>query len=139
MKNFKKVLVVSNGSARALKEGLGIANREDCWVTAVKVLPRYDGDIDLIGVKDIENALSSNGRGEAIQLETMVKAEIQRVSTRVEYGDPSEKILEAADDENCDLIIMGAHKMNWLERLIKGSVLNKVLDNARCPVLVVRD
>jgi len=60
-----------------------------------------------------------------------------KLETRVELGVPAEKILAFADKENIDMIIMGAHGRDALQRAIFGSVANKVVKSASCPVLTV--
>ncbi len=60
-----------------------------------------------------------------------------KLETRVELGSPAEKILELAKKEKIDLIIMGAHGRKGLERAIFGSVADKVVQNAPCPVLTI--
>lgn len=46
-------------------------------------------------------------------------------------------IAETAENENCDLIIMGSRGLSNLQGLIVGSTTNRVLHLAKCPVLVV--
>ncbi len=53
-------------------------------------------------------------------------------------GDPATEILGVAEEENCDLIVMGTHGLTGLERLLMGSVAEQVLRRAPCPVLTVR-
>jgi nucleotide-binding universal stress UspA family protein len=60
-----------------------------------------------------------------------------KLETRVELGAPAEKILAIVQKENIDMIIMGAHGRSGLERAIFGSVANKVVKSASCPVLTV--
>jgi nucleotide-binding universal stress UspA family protein len=60
-----------------------------------------------------------------------------KVETRVELGVPAEKILAFAEKEKIDLIVMGAHGRSGLERAIFGSVANKVVKSAPCPVLTI--
>ncbi|MBF0564215.1 MAG: universal stress protein [Nitrospirae bacterium] len=138
MRNFRKLLIAIDSSREVLKAGLKMANDEKCWVTVVKVLPKYEGDINLVGVKNIEQLLTSDGNKVASDINNETKDERLNIRTRVEYGEPSEKIVEAAEDERCDLIVMGSRKMGWLERFLRGSIVEKVIDNASCPVLVVR-
>jgi nucleotide-binding universal stress UspA family protein len=61
-----------------------------------------------------------------------------RLETRVELGAPATKILELADKEKIDLIIMGAHGRKGLDRAIFGSVAAKVVKGAPCPVMTIR-
>lgn len=51
--------------------------------------------------------------------------------------DPAESIIEAAQDERCDMIIMGTRGLSNLKGIALGSVSNKVLHLAHCMVLVV--
>ena len=51
---------------------------------------------------------------------------------------PADAILATADSRNCDLIFMGSHGRRGLSRLLAGSVTQKVLAEARMPVLVMR-
>jgi nucleotide-binding universal stress UspA family protein len=60
-----------------------------------------------------------------------------KLETRVELGAPAEKILALVQKEKIDMIIMGAHGRAGIERAIFGSVANKVIKTAPCPVLAV--
>jgi nucleotide-binding universal stress UspA family protein len=60
-----------------------------------------------------------------------------KLETRVEVGAPAEKILDVAQKEQVDLIIMGVHGRKGLDRAIFGSVADKVVQGAPCPVLTV--
>jgi nucleotide-binding universal stress UspA family protein len=53
-------------------------------------------------------------------------------------GNPADEILRLADEMGADLIAMGSHGRTGVLRLLMGSVSRKVLDQARCPVLIVR-
>jgi nucleotide-binding universal stress UspA family protein len=53
-------------------------------------------------------------------------------------GDPAGEIVEFARDAGIDLIVMGTHGRSGLERLLMGSVAEKVMREAQCSVLVVK-
>ncbi len=55
----------------------------------------------------------------------------------VQIGPPTALILECAATEHADLIVMGTHGVSGFERLVLGSVTEKVLRQAGCPVLTV--
>jgi nucleotide-binding universal stress UspA family protein len=55
----------------------------------------------------------------------------------VRMGHPVEEILKAADEEGCDVIILGTHGKGFLEQTFLGSVSSSVLNRTRKPVFVV--
>jgi nucleotide-binding universal stress UspA family protein len=54
-------------------------------------------------------------------------------------GDPAQDILRIANQECCDLIIMGTHGRKGVGRLLMGSVAEQVIRRARCPVVTIRN
>lgn len=60
------------------------------------------------------------------------------VEHRVVEGDPATAILHIAKDIKADLIVLGTHGRTGLGRLLMGSVAEKVVRNAECPVLTVK-
>jgi nucleotide-binding universal stress UspA family protein len=63
-------------------------------------------------------------------------------SIAVEYllqeGDPATEILRTAQENGCDLIVMGTHGRTGVRRLLMGSVAEQVLRKSACPVLTVK-
>ena len=53
-------------------------------------------------------------------------------------GDPGKVICWLADDQQCDLIVMGTHGRTGLRHLLFGSVAEYVLQHAHCPVMTIR-
>lgn len=137
MKGYRKVVIAVNGSKDVLMQGLRLAQDEKCWVTVVKVVPPHDGDLNLVGIRNIADVLDNGARNETNQIMNIAEAESALVKTRVEEGDIPEKIVEVAEDEKCDLIIMGANRTNWFKKLFGKNVVEKVINQAPCPVLVV--
>jgi len=60
------------------------------------------------------------------------------VETRVVVGEPIYEICQAVGREQADLIIMGSHGRTGLSHVLLGSVAERVIRHASCPVLVVR-
>jgi nucleotide-binding universal stress UspA family protein len=83
-----------------------------------------------------EEALKAAQRKMSIAAKEEFKA-FKKVEARVVQGSPAEKIIETAQKEGIDLIIMGTHGRKGLERAIFGSVCDKVVRNAPCPVLTI--
>ena len=57
---------------------------------------------------------------------------------RVEVGDPAEQLLKIARERKVDLVITSTHGRSGLAHLVMGSVAEKIIRHAPCPVLVVR-
>jgi nucleotide-binding universal stress UspA family protein len=61
-----------------------------------------------------------------------------RTDHKMREGDPVDEILAVAEQARADLIVMGTHGRTGLGRLLMGSVAEKVVRRAACPVLTVR-
>ena len=61
-----------------------------------------------------------------------------RISTRSSAGDPAEEIIAFATEWGADLIVLGSRGHGRLAGLLLGSVAQKVLARAACPVLIMR-
>lgn len=62
----------------------------------------------------------------------------QNIQCSVEFGDPSTMVTEVAKRENSDLIILTSHGRTGLSHLLIGSVAERIVRMAHCPVLVLR-
>lgn len=62
----------------------------------------------------------------------------RRITERLIGGDPVEVILRLTRDEPFDLVVMGTHGRTGLSHLLLGSVAERVVRGAACPVLTVR-
>jgi len=60
------------------------------------------------------------------------------VTGRVVSGYAAEEIIKCADEEKVDLIVMGTHGRKGIDRILFGSVAEKVVKSANCPVLTLR-
>ncbi|GKE04634.1 universal stress protein A-like protein [Tanacetum coccineum] len=58
--------------------------------------------------------------------------------TMTEIGDPKELICEAVEKSNVQLLVLGSHSRGAITRVFLGSVSNYCVQNAKCPVLVVK-
>jgi nucleotide-binding universal stress UspA family protein len=62
-----------------------------------------------------------------------------KASWRVQVGVPFEEIVKIAGEERADMIVMGTHGRDGLNRVLLGSVAERVIRLAPCPVLTVRE
>lgn len=137
MKGYRKILIAVDGSDEVLRKGLRLASDERCWVTVLKVVPPYEGDLELVGIRDIGDVLRGGAESAVSEINGAAKAEGALIKTRLEEGPVHERIAEVARQEHCDLIVMGKSRKKGLARLLGGNLLSKVSGIAPCPVLVV--
>jgi nucleotide-binding universal stress UspA family protein len=65
-------------------------------------------------------------------------AGIEQVETFARVGDGADAILDVAEEQRCDLIVVGNKGMTGATRFLLGSVPNKVSHHAPCSVMIVR-
>ena len=61
-----------------------------------------------------------------------------RATTQALEGDPAEALIETAREAGAGLIVVGARGGSYLDRMLRGSVAEKLIARAPCDVLVVR-
>ncbi len=67
-----------------------------------------------------------------------VGAGVEQVETFARQGDAADAILDVAEEQRSDLIVVGNRGMTGAKRFLLGSVPNKVSHHAPCSVLIVR-
>jgi nucleotide-binding universal stress UspA family protein len=77
-------------------------------------------------------------REQIARLGRQIKRREVRFRSSIETGVPYEVITETARKQRCDLIVMATHGRTGLSHLLLGSVAEKVVRTATCPVLTVR-
>ena len=75
---------------------------------------------------------------DAIEAQTALAEQSIEAAVVEWHGDPATAILDEADKEGADLIVMGTRGISTAERWLVGSVSTKVLHHAHCSVLVAR-
>lgn len=83
----------------------------------------------------VNSALRQQGE-RAVELVEQTVGELP-VETGIVEGSPSKEIVSYADEEDCDVIVMGTHGRSGVDRLLLGSVAERVVRSAPVPVLTV--
>jgi nucleotide-binding universal stress UspA family protein len=68
----------------------------------------------------------------------LAKKNISGVTVNVQFGDPGTVIADYADELGADLIVIPSHGYHGVKRFVLGSVAERVIRHANCPVLVLR-
>jgi nucleotide-binding universal stress UspA family protein len=154
---LKRILVPTNlgePSRAAIRYGVAFARQFGARLFLLHVLPARDLDAAIetervLEVYDTANApepsAANVARNAARQdLQGLLSAEDER-DTMAEYllrpsglGGPGDAIVACANELDVELIVMGKHRLGFVEHLITGSVAEKVIRQAPCPVLIVQ-
>jgi nucleotide-binding universal stress UspA family protein len=133
----------SDASRHAVEHAVVIARWHRSRITALHVHnPLVLGGTDLETMDGLQGMASEAAERE--QLPAQVAAYFESatalgigVDVRIESGPPAARILDRAAELQADLIVMGTHGAGGFEHLVLGSVTEKVLRKAACPVLTV--
>jgi nucleotide-binding universal stress UspA family protein len=140
MGKYRKILVAIDGSAsgfHALRESFRFVENEKSWVTVVSVIPPYLGDLDTTAVGNVMASMRKPCEDALAEAKRMADESRIMIRTACGEGETHEQIVDLADAENFDLIIMGRRGHNRLERALVGSVTARVIGYSRTDVLVV--
>ncbi len=140
MMDVKKILVpvdFSDNSKQVLESATAVASTFGARLLVVFVVQSFDDYsgffVPHMPVAKFEEELVHGAEGRmASFLEGVAGAE-----SRVLSGDVAEVIVDLAREEKMDMIIMGTHGYKGLEKIMFGSVAEKVVKSAPCPVLTI--
>lgn len=141
--SIEKIVIATDGSEythRAIAFGLSLAKKLGAKVYALSVLDiapvmsvpidgAWKGVFDLMHEECFKATAYVKEAGEEIGVE---------VETVVLEGKPAEKIVEYAEENDIDLVVMGTTGKSGLDRILLGSVAERVVKLSHVPVLVVR-
>ena len=146
--SFKKILVAYEGSpdsAKAIKAAAAVAKMFGASVRVLHVysvpLYTYVGPSGMppIDANILEDAARSKARSTIESGVDMARKEgLKAQGELLEGGSVVQAIVEFAQGEKVDLIVIGTRGMSGFKKLLLGSVSSGVVTDASCPVLVVK-
>jgi nucleotide-binding universal stress UspA family protein len=140
MTMINRILVAYDGSEPAKKAfnfALDLAQKyqAEIWVLAVAQLPEFAEDVETEAILEHSNKYHR-------RLLAQLKQQSMGTQPPVHYegavGHPAEQIIRHAEQHGANLIVMGHRGKTLFERWRLGSISQRVLQYAHCPVLVVR-
>ncbi|AKB58727.1 universal stress protein [Methanosarcina barkeri] len=141
----RQVIIATDGSETANEaadfgiEMIGCSGAKVYAVYVIDTTPYRSVPLDKIWSDKVLGEFEKEGREATSYIEKIGKAAGVEVESRVLKGHPAEKIVTFAEDNNIDMIIMGSLGKSGYERVLLGSVSEKVIRHAKIPVLVVRE
>ena len=142
---YRKIMVATDGSEhvrKAIATAIEIAKLSGAKLYAVYVMAN-----DEFSMSDPKNAelektfvdyFRNEGKAATAFVETSGKAENVEVESVILEGSPAHEIVNFAEGNDIDLIVMGTHGKNAIERFLLGSIAENVVRHSKKAVLVVR-
>lgn len=136
MKQIKRILVptdFSDFSKEAYDEAIQLARQLKATLLLAHVVePIGTPHIEPLGYFELKAGQTLNRMAHPAREEGLW------VETHLLKGDPPAEIIKAAEDLQCDLIVMGTHGRTGVRRLLMGSVTERVLRASPVPIVAVR-
>jgi nucleotide-binding universal stress UspA family protein len=143
-RGYRKILLGYDGSEngkRALERAIALALAQEATIRVVvaanTILPVY-GPAPGYQPPDYADEVIKMGQKSLADALARTKEAGAQASGFVEEGPPAEVILDAADSEAVDLVVVGRRGMSDVKRFLMGSVSSSVLNHSKCDVLVAK-
>ncbi len=144
---IKKILCptdFSENAEYALKYALALAAMTKAEVELVRVVEpiaypqAYEPFDTQFNAAELAMEIEAAMKKELDERVAALKKELPSVTGRLATGSPFLEIIQTARDWGADLIVMGTHGRTGLAHVLMGSVAEKVVRKAPCPVLTVK-
>ena len=144
MRNIKKIICaldLSQHSTMVADYAVTMAKAFDAEIVAVYAAPALTQYVGFhVPPSSIESFVGEIVAGAEKTMQDFVAANFQGVKAigKVVNGYAAEEILDMVDTENADLIIMGTHGRKGIDRILFGSVAEKIVKSSPIPVMTIR-
>lgn len=143
IKNILVPLTLTKASKNILDYAVSLADKFNAKLTVLHVLrePKMDlSEIDYESgfLQKVKEHQEKEMRDELERLITKECSKKYNISYEMKWGQPYVEIVNKAKSINADIIIMGTHGRTGLSHVLLGSVAEKVLRLAPCPVMIIR-
>jgi nucleotide-binding universal stress UspA family protein len=142
-KNTQNILIPTDGSdysLRAAEYGISIAKMLGAQITVVYVLDEVV--LEQISRtnerEEVERELKNDGQRYINYVLGLAEKEGVKAASIIAKGRPFEQIVHVAKGLKMDLIVMGTYGLRGSDRILIGSVAERVIEYSLCPVLVVK-
>jgi nucleotide-binding universal stress UspA family protein len=141
--NIKKILIPTDGSdysIRAAELGISVAKMLGAQVMIVYVIDTVvlDQIAKVTERENIERELKRDGERYINYVLSLANQKGVKAASLLAKGRPFEQVVHLAKGLGMDLIVMGTYGRRGAERILIGSVAERVIEYATCPVLVVK-
>lgn len=138
---YKKILLASDGSEHSLTaadQAIEIAKcNPEAIVQVVYVIDHSKAKSEVL--QNWNNLDMTNTRKEKIA-KTVEKAKQAGIAYEIKIlrGEPGPTLVDYANQNQFDLVVVGSRGLNGLQEMVLGSVSHKIAKRVQCPVLIVK-
>lgn len=122
--------------AKTLAQALGASLHILCVMD--DPMPGFKMPDHVCSIPAIRRQLEAEAKEQLAKLLTPEERTAFRAELTAEWGNPYAKVLDFASKHDIDMIVMGTHGRGGLEHVLIGSVAERVVRQASCPVLTIR-
>ena len=142
-RNIQNILIPTDGSDnsfRAAEYGVSIAKMLGAQIMVVYVLDEVVLEqISRVSEREeVERELKSDGQRYINYVLNLAEKEGVKAASIIAKGRPFEQIVHIAKGLKMDLIVMGTFGLRGSDRILIGSVAERVIEYSSCPVLVIK-
>jgi len=141
-KSYEKIMIATDGSKqveKAIKAGIELAKLTGARLYAVYVIASTGySPRDFGWEESLREFLEAEAKKAVSYIEGIGKISGVKVESVILEGHPADEILEFAEQEGMDFIVMGTLGRTGLDRFLLGSVAEKVVRHSKIPVMVVK-
>jgi nucleotide-binding universal stress UspA family protein len=143
MEKIKKILIPTDGSdcsLRAATVGISFAKNCNGEIYAIYIVDTIilEELTRTIATSDVEKELKEKGERYLNYVVESAKKEGVKAEAILAKGEPHDQIVFFAKSKGIDMIVMGTYGRRGTKRILIGSVTERVIEYAPCPVLVVK-
>jgi nucleotide-binding universal stress UspA family protein len=140
---YDRILLPTDGSdtmAGVIEHAVELAAEHDATLHALYVANTASlSDLPAdAGWENVTDALRREGEEAIATIEDHTHNRDVAVQSAVREGSPATEIMDHAEQEGCDIVVMGTHGRSGVDRLLLGSVAERVVRSSSVPVLTIR-
>ncbi|NMO97852.1 universal stress protein [Paenibacillus lemnae] len=138
---YQHILLAADGSQnslRAAKETIKLAAAfPQCTVEVVMVADYDKSRYDILHAVS-SSELELKRRKILAPVEELLQTNNISYRVKILHGEPGPAIVDYANQEKVELLVIGSRGLNALQEMVLGSVSHKVVKRAQCPVMIVK-
>jgi nucleotide-binding universal stress UspA family protein len=142
---FNRILLASDGSDNALRAAMAAGDLAKKYGSEVTVVNVFTPPTDLVAIAgapvvtvDVGELMESTQNAVAKRTGKILDETGVRYEIRYKIGHPADSIIRLAEEEKAELIVLGSRGLSAIKSFFLGSVSDRVIHHAHCPVLIVK-